>query len=78
MKNFMEVDVMAKNYTLEETLKLLGLSQGWVPLCKKAAKDILPTTTGEPDWMYARVDVREREDGCPELAIYIPFGIKGL
>ena len=74
----MEVDIMAKDYTLEETFKLLGLNQSSVPWCKKVAKDILPSTTGEPDWLYARVDVREREDGCPELAIYIPFGIKGL
>ena len=69
---------MAKDYTLEETFKLLGLSQSSVPWCKRAAKNILPNTTGEPDWRYVRVDVVEREDGCPEVVISIPFGIKGL
>ena len=66
------------NYTLEETFKLLGLTETGVSWCKKAAKDILPDTTGEPTWQYARFDVRKRESGCPELVIYIPFGIKGL
>lgn len=69
---------MYKTFTLKETLEMLGLNPDYEPLCKKVAKDILPNSTGEPDWMYARVDVRERESGCPELVISIPFGIKGL
>lgn len=69
---------MYKTFTLKETLEMLGLNPNYEPLCKKVAKDILPNSTGEPDWLYARVDVRKREDGAPELVISIPFGIKGL
>lgn len=64
--------------TLAETFEMLGVPMSAVPWCKQGAKDVLQSTTGEPDWRYVRVDVREREDGCPELAIYVPFGIKGL
>jgi len=64
--------------TLAETFELLGVPMSAGPWCKKRAEDILPNTTEEPDWKYVRVDVREREDGCPELVIYVPFGIKGL
>lgn len=67
-----------KDYTLEETFELLGISLRSAPLVRKMAKNILSSTTGEPDWRYVRVDVRERESGCPELVISIPFGIKGL
>ena len=66
------------NYTLEEFLKYLGLDPSMGPLVKKMAKEILPSSTGEPDWIYVRADVRKRESGCPELVISIPFGIKGL
>ena len=69
---------MYKTFTLKETLEMLGLNPDYEPLCKNAAKNILPNSTGEPDWMYARVDVRKRESGVPELVISIPFGIKGL
>lgn len=63
--------------TLAETLELLGISYAG-PWCKNAAKNILSTATCEPDWRYTRVDVREREDGCPELVISVPFKIEGL
>lgn len=69
---------MAKEYTLEETFELLGISPSCGPWCKSMAKDILSSSTGEPDWRYVRVDVRERSTGVPELVISIPFGIKGL
>lgn len=64
--------------TLEETFDLLGISQVTGRLCKKIAKNILPSTTGELDWRFIRVEVKERESGCPELVISIPFGIEGL
>ncbi len=64
--------------TLAETFELLGIPKSAGPLCKKMAKDILPNTTGEPVWRFVRVDVRERESGCPELVISIPFGVEGL
>ncbi len=65
--------------TLEEFLEeIFAFGKETAPSCKKMAKKILPSTTGEPDWHYARVDVREREDGCPELVLSVPFGIKGL
>ena len=64
--------------TLAETFKLLGIPMTANPWCKNVAKNILPSTTGEPDWRFTRVEVRERADGCPELAIYVPFEIEGL
>lgn len=65
--------------TLEEFLEeTFAFSKETTLICKKMAKKILPSTTGEPDWLYARVEVREREDGCPELVLSVPFGIEGL
>ena len=64
--------------TLAETFELLGISSATGPWCKNTAKEILSTTTGEPDWRFVRVNVRERESGCPELVISVPFRIKGL
>lgn len=70
------------NLTLEETLQTLNVestsAKRMSEVCKKLAKEILPTTTGEPDWRYMRVDVRERESGCPEWVISVPFKIEGL
>ena len=65
-------------YTLEELFDLLGFSPSSVSWAKDSAKRILDDTTGEPAWMFRRIDVKERESGCPELVISIPFGIKGL
>ena len=64
--------------TLAETFELLGINSATGPLCKNMAKNVLSATTGEPDWRFVRVDVRERESGCPELVILVPFGIEGL
>ena len=69
---------MAKDYTLAETFEMLGIPLTCEPWCKKMAKDTLPSSTGEPDWRYVRVDVRERSTGVPELVISIPFGVEGL
>lgn len=66
------------NYTLEEFLKYLGLDPSIGPWAKNTAKEILPSSTEELDWIYVRADVRKRESGCPELVISIPFEIKGL
>lgn len=70
------------NLTLEGTLQTLGVESTAAKriseLCKKSAEEILPTTTGEPDWRYMRVDVRKRESGCPEWVISVPFKIEGL
>lgn len=64
--------------TIEEAFELLGIPKSSGPWCKNVAKNILSATTGEPDWCFVRADVREREDGCQELVIYIPFEIEGL
>ena len=69
---------MHRALTLEETFELLGIPPQTSPLCKDRAKEILPRTTDELDWAYARVDVRERSTGVPELTISIPFKVKGL
>ena len=74
----MEVNNMSrKPLTLEETFELLGIKANpWQ--IQRMAKETLPETTGELDWLYKRVEVRERESGVPELAIYIPFKVEGL
>ncbi len=64
--------------TLEETCRLLGIKPKMAGWCRNKANEILSDTTGEPAWDYARVSVRERESGVPELVISVPFEIKGL
>ena len=70
--------MMDRPLTLVETFELLGIPQLIGQWCKNRAKEILPNTTGEPDWRFVRADVRKRESGCPELVISIPFEIEGL
>lgn len=65
------------NLSLEETLRMFGLSPKKAGWCKNTAKKILPNAS-EPDWTYMRVDVRKRESGIPELVISVPFKVEGL
>ena len=64
---------MTKPLTLDETFKMLGIQHD-PETFKRMAKSIWSKSTGEPDWIFMRTEVREREDGCPELVISIPFG----
>ena len=64
--------------TLQGFCKMLGLPDLWKIYTKNGIPKGWVNSTGELSPLYMRSEIREREDGVQEVAVYIPFKVEGL
>ena len=63
-----------KTWTLDEVLKVFELSEDQCELLSKMFDENYGDNFRDSmNALYRRVEIRKREDGCPELVICMPF-----